>query len=203
MPELVKKNEQGDVLLAMVSEDKLRRVMEKMLGSGDFLSEYGLRSLSKHHLENPFVHESNVVQYEPAESRSGLFGGNSNWRGPIWFPVNYLMIDALLVYHKYYGKEFLVPLPTGSTNMVGMKGIALELSKRILKIFLRDEQNGNRRPVFGGERLFQEDPHWKDYILFYEYFHGCNGAGIGASHQTGWTALIARVIHEIHSVLAE
>lgn len=198
LPQLLKRNENGDLLLAIVSEERLKRILKLVLCPDNFLSDYGLRSLSKYHHSHPFVYESNVVQYEPAESRSGLFGGNSNWRGPIWFPVNYLMIDSLFIYHKYYGDSFLVELPAGSSTQVNLKQVCLDLSKRILNIFLKDS-NGHR-PVFGGEKLFQEDPNWRDNILFYEYFHGCEGAGLGASHQTGWTALIARLITEIHTI---
>jgi len=201
LPELVKTNQEGDLLLAMVSEERLKKVLAKVVNPDEFLSSYGLRSLSKDHQKHPFVYKSNVVQYEPAESRSGLFGGNSNWRGPIWFPVNYLMIDALMVYYKYYGDSFVIPFPSRENELVTLRQVALEISQRMLKIFTRDAANNNHRAVFGGESLFQQDPHWKDYIPFYEYFHGCEGAGLGASHQTGWTALIARVIFEIHHIL--
>jgi len=199
LPELIKTNEDGDMIFAMVSEEKLKRVMVKMLDEGEFLSEHGLRSLSRFHETNPFEYKSNIVNYEPAESQSGLFGGNSNWRGPIWFPVNYLMIDTLMIHHKIYKDTFKVELPTGSGKMADLRDISLDLSRRLLKVFLKDEKT-QQRPVFGGEKLFQEDEHWRDYVLFYEYFHGNNGAGLGASHQTGWTALIARVIDEIHSM---
>jgi hypothetical protein len=132
------------------------------------------------------------VQYEPAESSTGIFGGNSNWRGPIWFPLNFLIIESLQKYHYYYGDDFQVEFPTGSGNLMTLWQVARELSKRLESIFLRDADG--RRPVYGGTEKFQNDPHWKDLILFYEYFHGDNGAGIGASHQTGWTALVAKLL---------
>jgi Glycosyl hydrolase family 63 C-terminal domain len=134
------------------------------------------------------------VDYEPAESTTGLFGGNSNWRGPIWFPINYLLIEALQRFHHYHGDSFKVECPTGSGTLMTLAEVAAELSRRLSRIFLRDD-NG-RRPVFGGLDLFQSDPHWRDLILFHEYFHGDNGAGIGASHQTGWTALVAKLLQQ-------
>jgi hypothetical protein len=134
------------------------------------------------------------IDYEPAESKSGLFGGNSNWRGPVWFPINILMIEALLRYHHYYGDEYQLEFPTGSGNKMHLKQIAAEISKRLISIFLPDQTG--RRPVFGGQEKFQKDPLWKDHLLFYEYFHGDNGAGLGASHQTGWTALVAKLIQQ-------
>ncbi len=135
-----------------------------------------------------------VVGYEPGESRSGLFGGNSNWRGPVWFPVNYLIVEALQQFHHYYGDDFKVECPTGSGQELTLSQIADNLSQRLIRLFLRDE--GGRRPVFGGQPIFQHDPHWRDYLLFYEYFHGDNGAGLGASHQTGWTGLVAKLIQQ-------
>ncbi len=183
-------------LLSALNKDKMRRVLERMLDEERFLSPYGIRSLSRWHLEHPFVFnvhgEEFRVQYLPAESNTGMFGGNSNWRGPIWMPVNALIIRALLHFYSYYGTDFKIECPTGSGNMMTLFEVAQELSKRLSGIFLRDA-NG-RRPVYGGTEKFQTDPHWRDYILFYEYFHGDMGAGLGASHQTGWTGLVARLM---------
>jgi len=188
----------GAHLLSLVNADQLQRIMERMLDPGQFLSDYGLRALSKEHEQNPYIFHVNgqdhAVRYEPAESSSGLFGGNSNWRGPIWFPVNYLMIESLQKHHHYYGESLRVAMPTGSGHYVTLGDVATELSQRLTKIFLRDS-NG-KRAVYGGSDLFQNDPHWRDHILFYEYFHGDGGAGIGASHQTGWTALVAKLIQQ-------
>jgi hypothetical protein len=185
-------------MLSIVDRDKLRRVLRVMLDESEFLSDYGIRALSRVHREKPYVLKVNGaehrVQYEPAESSTGLFGGNSNWRGPVWFPVNYLLIESLQKFHHYLGDEFKVECPTGSGNMMTLWEVAAELSKRLTHAFLRDEQG--RRPVHGGAQKFQEDPHWRDLILFYEYFHGDNGAGVGASHQTGWTALVAKLIQQ-------
>ncbi len=190
----------GHYQLAIVGRDKLTRILARMFDPGEFFSDYGLRSLSKYHERQPYeCHvggSTYTVRYEPAESRTGLFGGNSNWRGPIWFPINYLMIEALRKYHHHYGDSLTVEVPHGSGNQVTLDAAADELSRRLARIFLRDERNGGRRPVFGGETYFQTDPHWRDYILFYEYFHGDNGAGLGASHQTGWTALVAELIQQ-------
>jgi hypothetical protein len=180
-------------MLSIVNEDKLRRILARMLDEEHFLSPYGIRSLSRHHLEHPFkvnVHGVEFqVQYLPAESNTGLFGGNSNWRGPIWFPVNFLLIRSLLMYYSYFGEDFTVECPTGSGQMMNLYQVAQEISRRLERIFERDE-NG-KRPVFGGTEKFQNDPHWRDYIPFYEYFHGDIGAGLGASHQTGWTGLVS------------
>jgi hypothetical protein len=171
----------------------LRRILTRLLDSEEFLGEHGIRSLSRAHREHPFVFrwggEEFRVDYAPAESTSGMFGGNSNWRGPIWLPMNILIIRALLNYYSFYGDDFQVECPTGSGHMKNLYEVAEEITRRLSRIFLRDE-NG-QRPVFGGARKFQQDPHWRDHILFYEYFHGDNGAGLGASHQTGWTGLIA------------
>jgi len=185
-------------LLSMVHPSRLRRVLETMLDPNEFLSDYGIRGISRFHKDHPFVvqvdgHEHRV-DYEPAESTTGLFGGNSNWRGPIWFPVNYLMIESLQRYHHYFGDEFQVECPTGSGVMMNLSDVAAELSRRMSHIFLRDERG--RRPVFGGAEKFQTDPHFRDHIPFYEYFHGDNGAGLGASHQTGWTALVAKLLQQ-------
>lgn len=187
-------------LLSMLRGNRMKGLLRRMLDETEFLSEYGIRALSKHHKDNPyeFHYNGNVfsVDYQPAESDSGVFGGNSNWRGPIWFPVNYMIIYSLKKFHEYYGDNFLVEYPTGSGNMFTLKDVANELSKRLLKIFAKDK-NGNRA-VFGDNQKFQNDPNFKDYILFYEYFHGDNGKGLGASHQTGWTGLIADLIFELN-----
>lgn len=184
--------------MALVSEDKLKSICTYLFDENEFLSEYGIRSLSKHHEQHPYVLQDFdmhwEIGYQPAESTSSLFGGNSNWRGPIWFPINYLLIEALQRYHHYYGDRFQVEFPTGSGHMMHLKDIAKELSQRLISIFKINAKG--RRPVFGGEQKFQNDPYWKNHILFYEYFHGDNGAGIGASHQTGWTALIAKLIQQ-------
>lgn len=182
---------------AILDESKLRRVLARMLDENEFLSPYGLRSLSRHHAEHPYhfqVGEADYcVSYLPAESTSGMFGGNSNWRGPVWMPVNILVIRALIQYFTYYGKDFTVECPTGSGRRMTLYQVAEEITRRLASIFLRD-QHGHR-PVNGGEMKFQDDPHWRDCIPFYEYFHGDNGAGLGASHQTGWTGVIARAMH--------
>jgi hypothetical protein len=187
----------GRFLGAILNHTKLRRVLEKMLDPDEFLSPYGIRSLSRYHAEHPYVihvgDQEFRVSYAPAESDSDMFGGNSNWRGPIWMPVNGLVIRALLQYYLYYGTDFLVECPTGSGRQMNLYQVAEELARRLASIFLRDE--AGRRPVYGGSRKFQEDPHWREYILFYEYFHGDNGAGLGASHQTGWTGAVARLLH--------
>jgi hypothetical protein len=185
-------------LLAVVDEDRLRRVLQVMLDENEFLSPHGIRALSRFHQDHPYkLHVDGMeyrVDYEPAESSTGLFGGNSNWRGPIWFPVNYLIIESLQKFHHYLGTDFKVECPTGSGQMMTLWEVAAEISRRLNNIFLRNEEG--RRPVNGGVEKFQSDPHWRDYILFYEYFHGDNGAGIGASHQTGWTALVAKLLQQ-------
>jgi hypothetical protein len=168
-----------------------------MLDENEFLSPFGIRSLSRFHERHPYVAyaggQEYRVSYLPAESDSGMFGGNSNWRGPIWMPVNGLIIRALLQYYMYYGDTFTVECPTGSGRRMNLYEVAEEISTRMARIFLRDSEG--RRPVYGGTQKFQQDPHWRDHILFYEYFHGDNGAGLGASHQTGWTGIIARAMH--------
>ena len=186
----------GDVLLAVVNEDKLRRILTRMLDEERFLSPFGIRSLSRWHQDHPY--ELNVagqyfrVQYLPGESNTGMFGGNSNWRGPIWMPVNLLIVRALLQFYVFYGDSFKIECPTGSGQQMTLFEVAREISRRLSAIFLRD-QNG-RRPVYGGVDTFQNDPHWRDLISFHEYFHGDNGAGLGASHQTGWTGAVAKLI---------
>ena len=181
-------------LLSVCNKEKLERILKYMLDENEFFGPYGIRSLSKYHLDHPFIFDLGgqhfEVKYLPAESNTGMFGGNSNWRGPVWMPVNALLIRSLLNLYQFYGDDFKVECPTGSGQYMTLFEVAKELGHRLSKIFLRDE-NG-KRAVYGGTKKFQEDPHWKDYILFYEYFHGENGAGLGASHQTGWTGIIAR-----------
>jgi hypothetical protein len=186
----------GRRLLSLVNEDKLRRILARMLDEDRFLGPHGIRSISRWHLEHPYVFDvhgvEHRVRYEPAESTSGMFGGNSNWRGPVWFPINFLLIRALIQHYRYYGDSLTVECPTGSGTMMTLFEVAQELSRRLSATFLRG--GDGHRPVYGGTKLFQEDPHWRDLILFHEYFHGDNGAGLGASHQTGWTGLVARLI---------
>jgi hypothetical protein len=168
-----------------------------MLDEDEFLSPHGIRSLSRYHREHPYVFHAGgqdyTVAYQPAESDSGMFGGNSNWRGPVWAPVQVLVIRALFQYHRFYGDDFTVECPTGSGQQMTLLEVAEEIARRMASIFLRDETG--KRPVYGGTRKFQDDPHWRDLVLFYEYFHGDNGAGLGASHQTGWTGVVARAMH--------
>ncbi|MCF8473036.1 MAG: hypothetical protein K9G27_09620, partial [Sphingomonadaceae bacterium] len=188
-----------DLLLSFLSRDQLARMLRPMLDPDEMLSDFGIRSMSKRHLNEPFrvevAGQTLEAGYQPAESHSGMFGGNSNWRGPIWMPINYLLIDALRTYHAHYGDAFQVECPTGSGQMMNLGGVADEVSRRLVSIFERDSQG--RRPVFGGTEKMQSDPAWKDSVLFYEYFHGDLGAGIGASHQTGWTGLVAVLIEEL------
>jgi hypothetical protein len=183
-------------LLSVCNKDKIERILAYMLDEKEFLGPHGIRSLSKYHLEHPFVFnlsgQEYGVQYLPAESNTGMFGGNSNWRGPVWMPVNGLLIRSLLNLYQFYGDDFKVQCPTGSGKYMTLVEVAKELARRLSSTFLRDATG--RRPVYGGSKKFQEDPHWRDYILFYEYFHGDNGAGLGASHQTGWTGIIARTL---------
>lgn len=186
----------GRRMLSVFNEEKLRRVLARMLDENEFLSPYGIRSLSRYHQEHPFVFHHNGqefrVDYLPGDSNTGMFGGNSNWRGPVWMPVNFLLVTALMRLHAFYGDSFTVECPTGSGQYLTLFDVAQELSDRLTRIFLPDA-NGHR-PVYGRSAKFQTDPYWKDFILFYEYFHGDNGVGIGASHQTGWTGCIARII---------
>ncbi|HDR68130.1 MAG TPA: glucosidase, partial [Bacteroidaceae bacterium] len=183
-------------LFSLLRGHRLKKILKRMLDETEFLSDFGIRALSKFHQDQPYVfttHNADYkVDYQPAESNSSLFGGNSNWRGPIWFPVNFLIIESLQRFHHYYGDEFKVECPTGSGEYLTLNEIAAELSKRLSNIFLANE-NG-QRPVFGENEKFQNDPHFKDHLLFYEYFHGDSGRGVGASHQTGWTGLIAKLI---------
>lgn len=190
--------EQDRRLFALVSAPRLRAILQRMLDENEFLSPYGIRSVSRWHRDHPFRlefdgHEVGAVDYEPAESRSGLFGGNSNWRGPIWFPLNYLLIESLQKFDWYYGPRFTVEHPAGSGTMLTLWEVSVELSRRLISIFIRHQ---GRRAVFGGTEVMQHDPYWRDLVPFHEYFHGDDGAGLGASHQTGWTALVAKLIQQ-------
>ncbi|HET6419633.1 MAG TPA: glucosidase, partial [Geobacteraceae bacterium] len=183
-------------IVALLNPERLRRILAKMLDENEFLGPYGIRSLSKFHERNPYVlhvgGREYRVDYLPAESNTGMFGGNSNWRGPVWMPVNALIIRSLLNFYLYYGDNFKIECPTGSGRMMNLFEVSKEISDRLANTFLRDERG--RRPVYGSTEKFQSDPYWRDHILFYEYFHGDNGAGLGASHQTGWTGLVAKFI---------
>ena len=183
-------------IIALLNPERLRRILSKMLDENEFLSPYGIRSLSKFHERNPYVlhvgGQEYRVDYLPGESNTGMFGGNSNWRGPIWMPVNVMIIRALLNFYLYYGDNFKIECPTGSGKMMNLFEVSKEIADRLSRIFLRNEHG--QRPVYGGTEKFQSDPHWRDHLLFYEYFHGDNGAGLGASHQTGWTGLVAKTI---------
>ena len=193
-------SQDGEVrrFLSLVNRDRLRSVLRYMLDEEEFLSSYGIRALSRYHKDHPYVvsvmGREHRVDYEPAESGTGLFGGNSNWRGPIWFPVNYLLIESLQKFHYFLGDQYQVECPTGSGRQSTLWHVAAEISRRLTHIFLQNAEG--QRPVFGGTKRFQDDPHWSNNILFYEYFHGDNGAGIGASHQTGWTGLVAKLIQQ-------
>lgn len=193
-------SEDGEVrrFLSLVNRTRLKKVLRYMLDEQEFLSPHGVRALSQYHRAHPYVFSmmgvEHRVDYEPAESSTGLFGGNSNWRGPVWFPVNYLLVESLQKFHYFLGDQFKVECPTGSGRLVTLWEVAGELSRRLVRTFLRDAKG--QRPVYGGADLFQTDPHWRDLILFYEYLHGDNGAGIGASHQTGWTGLVAKLIQQ-------
>ena len=183
-------------LLAIPSQERLQRVLRYVLDENEFLSPYGIRSMSRYHVDHPFVLQCGSdeyrVDYVPGESTTNMFGGNSNWRGPIWFPVNYLLIEALERYHHFYGESFKVECPTGSGQWMTLQQVAHEISKRLSKLFLPDAQG--QRPCHGDNELFAKDAHWQDMILFHEYFHGDTGRGMGASHQTGWTALVTRLL---------
>jgi glycosyl hydrolase family 63 len=185
-------------LLSIVSRDQLRSVLRFMLDENEFLSSYGIRAISRFHKDSPYTLQVNGTQhrvdYEPAESSTGLFGGNSNWRGPIWFPLNYLLVESLQKFHHYLGEDFKVECPVGSGQMLTLWEVAGEISRRLSRIFLRDENQ--LRPVFGNIEKFQTDPNWHDLIPFHEYFHGDNGSGVGASHQTGWTGLVAKLLQQ-------
>jgi hypothetical protein len=185
-------------LLSLVTRDQLRSVLRYMLDEEEFLSPYGIRAVSKYHREHPYVFGVNGMQhrvdYEPGESTTGLFGGNSNWRGPVWFPVNFLLIESLQKFHYYLGDDFKVECPTGSGRYHTLWEVAAELSRRLTRIFLRGPDG--RRPVHGMDDRYKCDPNWKDLVLFYEYFHGEDGSGVGASHQTGWTGLAAKLLQQ-------
>ena len=183
-------------LLSLLRGSRMKKLLKRMLDETEFLSDYGVRALSKFHDKNPFDCNANgtrlTVSYQPAESATRDFGGNSNWRGPIWFPVNYLILESLQRFHHYYGPEFRIECPTGSGKFLNLEEVATEIGRRLARIFLKDEKG--RRAVFGNCEKQQTDPHFKDYVLFYEYFHGDTGRGVGASHQTGWTALVAKLL---------
>jgi hypothetical protein len=185
-------------LASILTRERLVSVLRTMLDEDEFLSEFGIRSLSKYHEAHPVSMtvggQTFTINYQPAESQSGLFGGNSNWRGPIWFPINYLIIESLQKFHHYYGDRLKVECPTGSGKMLTLNEVAADLSRRLMRLFLPDETG--RRPLAGATTVFQSDPHWRDWVLFNEYFHGDNGAGLGASHQTGWTGLVAKLIQQ-------
>jgi hypothetical protein len=190
--------ETGRLILAIPSRERLERVLRYVFDEAEFLSPHGVRSLSKAYSANPYEVRlggaDHAVAYTPGESDTWLFGGNSNWRGPVWMPVNYLLIEALERYHHFYGDEFTVEFPTGSGRRINLQEAARELSRRLVGLFLPDERG--RRPAAGGDARFAGDPHWRDLVLFHEYFHGDTGEGLGASHQTGWTALVARLIEQ-------
>ena len=184
----------GTRILTVVNRDQLSRMMKRLWDESEFLSPYGIRSLSKYHEAHPFVIDGESISYEPAESVSKIKGGNSNWRGPVWLPTNFLLIESLRKLGKAWGPTFAVPTPASGERPITFPEMARELANRLVRLFTRD--GSGRRAVFGGARKFQDDPHWRDWVLFYEYFHGDNGAGLGASHQTGWTALVASLIDE-------
>jgi hypothetical protein len=192
---------QGGVrrLLSIPTRDRLQGVLRYLLDETEFLSPHGIRSVSRVHQERPYqfdvMGEPYLVDYVPAEGNTGLFGGNSNWRGPIWFPINFLLLEALERYHHFYGDELQIECPMGSGRMLNLQEVALELEARLASLVLRDAEG--RRPCHGVESRYATDPHWKDLVLFYEYFHGDNGRGVGASHQTGWTALVVRCIEDL------
>jgi hypothetical protein len=183
-------------LLSLLRGHRMKRLLRRMLDETEFLSDYGIRAISKVHEREPYVFHANgdrlEVSYQPGESSSGLFGGNSNWRGPIWMPVNYLIIESLQKFHHYYGDEFQVECPTGSGRYLNIEQVAAEIARRLGRIFLKD--TAGTRPVFGLYPKMQQDPHFRDYLHFYEYFHGDSGRGVGAAHQTGWTGLIAKLL---------
>jgi hypothetical protein len=190
--------EQERRLLSLVTLDRLRRVLKVMLDENEFFSPSGIRALSRAHLDAPYMVEiggqTHVVAYEPGESSTDLFGGNSNWRGPVWLPVNFLLVESLQRFHYYLGDDFKVECPTGSGRLMNLSEVASELSLRLARPFLTEPDG--RRPVHGDDARFQTDPHWRDLVLFYEYFHGDNGRGLGASHQTGWTGLVAKLLQQ-------
>ncbi len=188
-------------MLSVVNPTRLRQVLRRMLDEDEFLSPHGVRSLSRWHLGHPAHIEvagrSHEIRYQPAESDTALFGGNSNWRGPVWFPINYLLVESLQRFHHYLGDDFKVEFPTGSGQMLSLADAASELSRRLVSLFMPDA--AGRVPVNGGRDLFDFDPGWSDQVTFAEYFHGETGAGLGATHQTGWTALVAKLIRQSES----
>jgi hypothetical protein len=190
---------EGHILLSVADRTKLERILPRMLDPTQFLSRYGIRSMSRALAADPFVCDGAVIAYEPGESTTAMYGGNSNWRGPIWFPINYLMVEALREYHRYFGSSLLVEMPRWSFEMATLGAVADELARRLVSVFLRDESRDGRRPVLGDCEPFQKHAEWRDYVPFYEYFHGEDGAGLGASHQTGWTALVAELMHRRRS----
>jgi hypothetical protein len=184
----------GRCLLSVVKPDQLSRILSTVLDENEFLSPYGVRSLSRHHLEHPYEFHApgyrESVSYDPGESTRELFGGNSNWRGPVWFPMNYLLIEALKKYHRFFGDEFTIECPTGSGRRMNLEEVAVEISRRLIALF---ETRDGRVPAWGGDPRFRE-PHWEPLLPFHEYFHGDTGAGLGAAHQTGWTGLLANLV---------
>jgi hypothetical protein len=185
-------------LLSLVNRERMERIFARLFDEAEFLSPYGVRSLSRFHKDHPYALELDgahfQISYEPAESSTGTFGGNSNWRGPVWFPMNFLLIEALQRLNHYYGDSFTVVFPVGSNNRVSLETAAKLLSQRLISLFLPD--SAGQRPIYGGTRLFQDAPGFKNYVLFYEYFHGDNGRGMGANHQTGWTGLVAKLLQQ-------
>jgi len=183
-------------LLSLLRGHRIKRILYRMLDETEFLSDFGVRSVSKYHEQHPYEFSVDgtvlTIKYTPAESNVPLFGGNSNWRGPVWMPPNFLVIEALQRFYHYYGDDFTIEYPTGSGKYLNLEEISERLSKRLANLFLRDEKG--RRPVFGDNEKMQQDPHFRDYLLFFEYFHGDNGKGLGASHQTGWTGLVAKLL---------
>jgi mannosylglycerate hydrolase MGH1-like protein len=182
--------------LSLLRGSRMKKLLKRMLDETEFLSDYGVRAISRYHHEHPYTFEWGgerfSVGYQPGESTSGLFGGNSNWRGPIWMPVNFLIIESLQKFHHYYGDDFKIECPTRSGRYLTIDEVATELSARLARLFLRNAEG--KRPVFGDNPRVQEDPHFRDYVLFHEYFHGDTGRGVGASHQTGWTGLVAKLL---------
>jgi len=194
---MTRRNEMGTVLLSIMDESKLRSVLKRMLDENEFLSPYGIRSISRCHATNPYIFyvngEQHRVDYWPAESESSMFGGNSNWRGPIWFPINALIVRALHNLHLYYGDNFKIECPTGSGHLMNLSEVAEEIAGRLTNIFLRNEDG--RRPLYDNIEKFQQDENWRDCLMFFEYFHGDTGSGVGANHQTGWSGFVAALIH--------
>jgi len=192
-------------LLAILRGHRMKMILKRMLDAQEFLSDYGIRAMSKHHEENPYKFYINgevlEVGYTPAEALTDIMGGNSNWRGPIWFPLNYLIFDSLIKFHSYYGDDYEVEYPTNSGNLVKIDEVAVALGERLINIFKKDEND--RRAVYGDNEKMQTDPHFRDNILFYEYFHGDNGRGCGAEHQTGWTGLVAELILRTSQIKAK